>query len=154
VIADDVGLVDAGEGGPASVVPSHTRLRLWRDALVRLGISPSALMPALTGAEAFFLDCGRPATHGRFVLGAVVVLSRRGGGPVEFQRVRGARTVGALYGVVHTRRPAGALARGPDIFRAVTRLAASGLSIWDLRLPEDPASLRLAAADVLTVLEQ
>jgi hypothetical protein len=153
VIADDLCLVDAGADGAVWVLPGHTRLRLWRDALDRLGMTPSGLTRALTGREAFFLDCGPPVPRARFAPGAVVILSPPAGRPVELERVRGARAVGALYRMVHTRRPAGALARGPDIFAAVTRLASSGATVWTLRVRDDPACLGQAAAKLLTGLE-
>lgn len=153
VIADDLCLVDAGEG-PVCVLPGRTCLRLWRDALDRLGVTPSALTRALTGREAFFLDCGHPGTHGRFALGAVVILFRRPGGAIELERIRGARAVDTLYSMVHTRRPGGALGRALDIFAAVTRLAASDPKIWALRLPRDAACISQAAAKVLTVLDE
>jgi hypothetical protein len=153
VIADDLCLVDAGEGGAVSVLPGRTRLRLWRDVLDRLGMTPSVLTPALTARETYFVDCGRSAARGRFALGAVVTLARRQSRPIELERMRGARAINTLYGMVHTRRPAGALGRAHDIFAAVTRLASSGPTIWELRLPGDPARLGEAAAKVLTVLD-
>ena len=153
VIADDLCLVDTEKGGTVWVLPGHARLRLWRDALDRLGVPPSGLARALSGREAFFLDCGRPVPQARFALGAVVILSSPAGKPVELERVRGAGAVGALSSMVHTRRPAGALARGPDIFAAVTRVASSGSPIWKLRVRDDPACLGQAAAKVLTGLE-
>jgi hypothetical protein len=153
VIADDLCLVDTGENGAVCVLPGRTRLRLWRDALERLGMTPSVLTRALTGQGAFFFDCGPPVLRERVVLGAVVALSRQPSGFVELERKRGARAVGTVVDAVHTRRPAGALGRGHDIFAAVTRLVSSGSTIWTLRFPDDPDCLGEAAAKLLTGIE-
>jgi hypothetical protein len=153
VIADDLCLVEAGESGAVCVLPGRTRLRLWRDALDRLGMTPSVLTPALTARDAFFFDCRRVVPRGRFVLGAVVTLFRRASGSIELERIRGARAVGTLVGAVHTRRAAGALGRAHEIFAAMTRLVSSGSTIWTLRFPNDPACLGEATAKVLTLLD-
>jgi hypothetical protein len=72
---------------------------------------------------------------------------------VEIARLRGALAVNTLYGMVHTRRPAGALGRGQDIFAAVGRLASAGAPIWALRIPNDPACLGEAAGHVRMATE-
>jgi serine kinase of HPr protein (carbohydrate metabolism regulator) len=148
VLADDLCLIDARDGEPVSVLPGCPRLRLWADSLERLK-SP-ALTRALTGREAYFFDCDGPVPRERLALGALVVLFRRDNGRVEFERLRGALAVDTLYGMVHTRRPAGALGRGHDIFAAVTRLASAGAPIWALRFPGELFCLGETAAHVLT----
>jgi hypothetical protein len=153
VVADGLCLVDAREGEPVSVLPGCTRLRLWADALERLGIGSTALQRALTGRDAFFLDCGSPVPRARSALGAVVVLSRGESRRVELGRMRGTLAVNLLYFVVHARRAAGALGRGHDIFAAVNRLASAGATIWALGIPSDPSCLGEAAARVLTATE-
>lgn len=153
VIADDMCLVDAREGGGVAVLPGCSRQRLWRDALEYLGAATSDLKRALADKEKYFLDCPAAETQERFAVGALVSLSRRNIGAVELERIRGAQAVDTLYGLVHTRRPAGALGRGRQIFAALTRLASSGPTIWRLTIPEGPAFLREAAVKVLTVLE-
>jgi len=153
VIADDLCLVEARESEAVSVLPGCARLRLWRDSLDRLCIGATALTRALTGQDVFFLDCGGPAPRAKSALGAVVVLFHGESGRVEFKRMRGALAVDTLYGMVHTRRPAGALGRGHDIFIAVKRLTSAGAPIWALRFPSDPSCLGEAAAHVLTATE-
>jgi len=150
VVADGLCLVDAREGEPVSVWPGCTRLRLWADALERLGIGSTALPRALTGRDAFFLDCAGPLPRARSALGTVIVLYRGETRRVELKRMRGTLAVRSLYSRVHTRRPAGALGRGQAIFAAVNRLASSGATIWALKIPSDPSYLREAAANVLT----
>jgi hypothetical protein len=152
-VADGVCLVDVREGEPVSVLPGCTRLRLWADALERLGIASTALPRALTGRDTFFLDCGSPVPRARSALGAVVVLSRGECLRVELERVRGTLAVNSLYFVVHSRRPAAALGRGHAIFAAVNRLSSAGATIWVLRIPSDPSCLAEAAARVLTATE-
>jgi hypothetical protein len=153
VLADDLCLIDAHEGKPVSVLPGCPRLRLWADSLERLCIGATALTRALTGRDTFFVDRGGLVPRERLALGAVVVLFRRESGCVEFERMRGALAVDTLYGVVHTRRPAGALGRGQDIFAAVRRLASAGAPIWALRFLDELSCLGEAAAHVLTATD-
>lgn len=150
VVADDVCVVDPRT---AEVLAGCGRLRLWRDALDRLGIASEALERAARDHEKYVLDCGAAAAQERHRLTAVILLSRQNSGPVTLERLRGARAAGALHGVVHMRRPADALDRGCDIFTALTQLVSAGLTVWRLKIPHGIASLREAASLALGVLE-
>ena len=66
----------------------------------------------------------------------------------------GIAAVGVLRDLVHTRRPASALGRDTEIFAALAKMLASGVTVWRLTLPDDPACLGDAAAKVLHVLEE
>jgi hypothetical protein len=151
-LADDICVVDVGAPG-VTALPGVARLRLWRDTLDTLGIAPDGLSPALSGKEKFFVDrwsgCGAPRP-----LAAVVVLVRRTNIPLAIERLTGIAAVGALRDMVHTRRPASALGRDAAIFAAVTKMPASGVAVWRLHLPDDPACLSAAADQVLRALEQ
>jgi hypothetical protein len=136
-----------------SVLPGGGRLRLWRDALDHVGAAANGLTRALAGKETYFLDCGDHIAGAPRKLAALVLLSRQQGGAVTLERLRGARTAGALYGIVHMRRPARALGRAPQVFAALTRVASAGATVWRLKVPSGPACLREAAAQVLAVLE-
>jgi hypothetical protein len=153
VMADDICPVDARGGAEVSVLPGCGRLRLWRDALDRIGTGTNGLTPALSGKETYFLDCGDRIAGAPRKLAAVVLLSRQQDGAVTLERLRGARAAGALHGIVHMRRPARALGRAPHIFAALTRVASSGATVWRLKVSSGPACLREAAAKVLTALE-
>ncbi len=118
VVADDVCVIEPDK---AHVLAGSGRLRLWRDALVRLGIEPRALERAARDKEKYVLDCGVRCAQARHPLAAIILLSRHQSGAVTIERLRGALAAAALQGVVHMRRPASALARGPDIFAGLTR---------------------------------
>jgi hypothetical protein len=150
VIADDVCVIDPRE---EHVLAGCGRLRLWRDALDRLGIESSALERAARDREKYVLDCGVGSAQERHRLAAIILLSRQESGTVATERLRGARAAGALHEIVHMRRPAAALARGSDIFAGLTRLVAGGVTVWRLKVSHGAASLSEAATLALGVLE-
>jgi hypothetical protein len=153
VMADDVCVVDVGAGAECSVLPGSSHLRLWRDALDHLGIAAEGLPRALSCKEQFLVDRPEGFVREARKLVAVVLLRRQSSGAFTIERLRGIGAISALHRVVHMRRPARALGREPEIFAALTQLAAAGVTVWRLRLPDDPACLEEAAAKVLTVLE-
>ena len=150
VAADDICLVDSRAGGEISLLPGSGRLRLSRDALDGLGIATQGLRQALAGREQYFLDCRR-LPPGPIKLAALLILSRRTGNRAAIERQRGPLLVEALHKVVRMRRPAHALGRSPDIFAALMRLVT--IPVWRLNIPEGPAGLHEAAANVLSVLD-
>jgi hypothetical protein len=151
-LADDICVVDV-DAPRVMALPGVAMLRLWRDTLDALGIAPDGLSPALSGKEKFFVDhwsrCRTPRE-----LAAVFVLFRQPNAPLVIERLFGITAIAALRDVVHTRRPASALGRDAEIFAALTKMLASGLTVWRLYMPDDPACLRDAAAKVLSALEQ
>ncbi len=153
VMADDIGVIDARDGADIKVLPISPRLRLWRDALDHLGIKAEGLRRALSAKEQFLVDRRAGSVRNPRKLAAVMVLLRRSSGALSIERLHGALAVGALRDVVHTRRPARALGRDPAIFAALTRAVAAGVTVWRLRVPDDPARLGEAAAMALTALE-
>lgn len=152
ILADDICVIDV-DAPRVTALPGVACLRLWQDTLDRLGIASDGLSPALSGKEKFFVDrwsgCRTPRD-----LAAVVVLVRRTNNPLAIERLSGIAAVRALRDMVHTRRPASALGRDGEIFAAVTKIMASGVTVWRLHLPDDPACLGDAAAKVLHVLEE
>lgn len=149
VIADDVCVIAPDM---TQVLAGSGRLRLWRDAIERLGVEPRALERAARDKEKYVLDCGARSATARHPLAAIIVLSRHQSGAVTIERLRGARAAGVLYRMVHMRRPASALARGPDIFAGLTRLVAAGVTVWRLRVSRGAPSLHEAATLALGVL--
>jgi hypothetical protein len=150
VVADDVCVIDPHQ---TQVLAGCGRLRLWQDALNRLGVESAALERAARGKEKYVFDCGLRSAEERHRLAAVIVLSRRQSGAVTIERLRGAHAAGALQGIVHMRRPARALARGPDIFAGLTRLVAGGVTVWRLKVSHGIDSLDEAATLALGVVE-
>jgi len=153
VLSDDVCVLDVREGG-VMALPVSPHLRLWSDALDHLGIPAGALPRTLSAKEQFLMVDKAGALREPQKLAAVVVLTRRSGGALSLMRIQGSLAVGALRDMVHTRRPARALGRDPEIFAGLTRLAAADAGIWRLRVPDDPGRLGEAAATALTVLEE
>ena len=150
VLADDICIVDAAKGG--DLLPSTPRLRLWRDALQHLGLSPEGLPRALSRREKFILESDGRNITSRWILNAVVLLSRQLDGAPAIARLRGADAVIGLQSVVHMLPAARALGREPAIFNALTGLLASGLAVWRLVMPDDRSSLSAAAALVAALL--
>jgi hypothetical protein len=153
ILADDVCVVDVGDGADVTVLPGFPRLRLWRDALDRLGIAAKGLQRALSSGEKYFVDPCEGFACEPQKLGAVIVLSRGASVTPTIDRLRGAHIIGALHEIVHTRRPARALGRHTQIFAALTRLAPTRVTVWRLKVPDDPACLNETATKVLTTLE-
>jgi hypothetical protein len=151
VVADDVCVLDPYNGHTA-VLAGCGRLRLWRDALDRLGIEPQTLERAAKDKEKYVLDCSR-RSEARYRLAAVILLSRRNSGAVSIERLRGARATSTLLEIVLMRRPASALTRDPDIFAGLTRLVAGGVAVWRLNVSRSIPSLDEAATLALSVLE-
>lgn len=155
VLADDLCIVDAAHG--PDLLPSTPRLRLWRDALDHLGIGAEGLPRALSRSEKYVLEGAVAGGAGwdaaaRWRLASVVLLARRSGAMPALERLRGARAMAALHGVVHMLAAARALGVEPAIFRALARLAGADLTVWRLVLPDDRAALGAAAAKVAALL--
>jgi hypothetical protein len=152
-MADGVCAIDMADGKPISVLPGIPHLQLWRDALDRLGIAVDGLTRILSTKEKFLLERRGGLVDVPQPLAAVVVILRRISGEIAIERLRGAAAVTALRDNVHLQRPARALGRDPAIFAALTRMVSAGVTVWRLTVPDDPACLDAAAAQVLTVLE-
>ena len=150
VVADDVCVIDPDT---ADVLAGSGRLRLWRDALDRLGIGTGPLERAARDQEKYVFDCGAGSAQERHRLAAVILLSRQHSGAIALERLRGARAAGALHGVVHMRRPAEALDRRSDIFTALTQLVSAGLSVWRLKVSDGVSGLYEAATLARGALE-
>lgn len=153
VMADDICVVDVQAGAGVRMPPITPHLRLWRDALNRLGIAPEGLRRTLSTKEQFLSEGHDASGREPRALAAVVVLTRLSGGALSIKRLHGALAVRALHDVVHTQRPARALGCDREIFAALARLANEGVRVWRLEIPDDPASLGDAARLALSALE-
>jgi hypothetical protein len=154
VIADDVCVVDTRGGTGPRVLPGSARLQLWADALAELGVAPSGLKRAVADKERYLLDCGSPMSCGPYELAAIVQVVRRHAlPPPALERLRGAQAAEAVHDSVHSPRPAAALGRAPAIFAAFLQMAAAGVSVWRLTVPEGLPAVRQAAAKVAALLE-
>jgi hypothetical protein len=151
VMADDICIVDATDG--CEVLPSTPRLRLWRDALLHFGIAVEGLPRALSRSEKYLVEGGEWGETEPQRLAAVVLLSRQASNAVTIERLRGARTITELLGVVLRLPAARALGLEPAVFTGLTKLMAFGVSVWQLAMPDNRACLDEAAAKVLTALD-
>ena len=149
--ADDICIIDAANG--IQVLPSTSRLRLWRDALEHFGIAVDGLPRALARSEKYVVEGGEWGETEPHRLVAVVLLSRQASGALTIERLRGARAIMELLGVVHRLPAARALGLEPAVFTGLTKLAASGVAVWQLVMPDNPACLDEVAAKVLAVLD-
>ena len=150
-MADDICIVDAADG--ADVLPTAPRLRLWRDALQHLGIAVDGLPRALSHSDKYLVDCGKEGETEPRKLGAIVLLSRQACGTVAIERLRGARSVMELQGVVHMPRAARALGLDPAVFTGLTKLATFGVAVWQLVMPKNRTCLDEAVAKILAALD-
>lgn len=92
VLSDDVVPVDA-EG---RAVPGYPRIKLWGDALERLGVDSSSLERVRDKHEKFQLPLRR-SELGPLPVRWVYVLERHSGGDLQLTPVRGAETFGLLH---------------------------------------------------------
>jgi hypothetical protein len=154
ILADDVCAVDIGANPPrATVLPGVAPLRLWRDTIERLGLPLNGLRRALSDKEKFLVDrwsgCREPRR-----LAAVIVLARRMNVALAIERLEGPLVDRMLRGVVHMRRQARALCREEDVSAGLAQMTQAGVTVWRLKVPDDPGCLEQAAAKVKDVLEQ
>ena len=153
VIADDICVIDTHNNAEVLASPGCTRLQLWRDALVELGVATDGLERALPQKERYFLDCGNRIPAQPYALAAVVQVVRNAVPPARLERLRGVQAANALYNCVHSPRPARALGRAQPIFAALPRMVSAGVEFWRLMVPEGMAGVRAAAAQLLAAPE-
>ncbi|WP_416137120.1 hypothetical protein ACM26W_11440 [Halomonas sp. HK25] len=75
MVSDDVGVIKPEEAN-ATLYPGPRRLKLWKDALERLGIDRQGLVRDLTRTEKFHLNRHQGFTHTSEPLRALVMLER------------------------------------------------------------------------------
>jgi hypothetical protein len=151
VMADDICIIEAANG--TEVLPSTPQLRLWRDALEHFGIAVDGLPRALARSEKYLIEGGEWGETEPRRLAAVVLLSRQASDSVTIERLRGARAIMELLGVVHRLPAARALGLEPAVFTGLTKLMAFDVAVWQLVMPDNRAYLDEAAAKVLTALD-
>jgi hypothetical protein len=153
LMADNICVLDFASSIQIRVLPGSRRVALWHDALEHLGIEIAGLPRALLAKKQYLID-----RHDHFEpqagnLATVVVLGRRVGSAVSIDRLRGFEALRALHAVVHSIRPGRKLRGDANIFADLTRLAAAGVTVWRLRLPDDLGRLGEAAALALSACE-
>jgi hypothetical protein len=149
VLADDICIVDTSDG--ATVLPSTSRLRLWREALEHFDIPLVALPRALSRSEKYLIE-GPWVGAEEQRLAAVILLSRGACQEVTIRRLRGWRSFTALQSIVHMLGAARSLGLDTAIFTALGKLLGAGVTVWDLSVPDDLACLDQAAETVLATV--
>lgn len=145
VLADDVVVIDLGS--PAVMVrPSHPGLRLWRDALDRLDVTPEGLTRSRAGLEKYHLPT-RGFASAAVPLHAVYHLER-----VAHPRHSGVRQLAGAEGLataasrVWLRGPSlTRLGRAGFVLPAAGRVAAAPGGSWLINSLHTPAGLARAA---------
>jgi len=148
VLADDICIVDTSDD--VSVLASTPRLRLWRQTLDHLGISPDGLPRALSRSEKYLIE-GYWASAERQQLAAVMLLSRGAYQEVALRRLRGRNSFSSLQGVVHMLGLARLLGLDAAIFTALGKMFSAGVEVWELSIPDDLVCLDHAVGKVSEV---
>lgn len=108
VLSDDVVPVDPG----GNALPGYPRIKLWDDAVTRLGLDSAALDRVTTSVEKFQLPISRPCTE-PLPLRWVYVLERHEGAGLVVSPVGGAET----FSLVHEHTYRNELLAGADVVR-------------------------------------
>lgn len=146
LVADDLLAVSLPEDGRALAHPGMPRMKLWHDALQRLGHSTQGLVPDWWRAEKFHFPCDRPLTGGPMGLARFCVLGddeHASDGVIT--QLKGAAALASV--VTHTYRVEflDSLSRRDRHFTDCARLAAS-TDIVLLSRQRDPQRLHATAA--------
>ncbi|MCZ4500603.1 MAG: HPr serine kinase protein [Marmoricola sp.] len=148
VLSDDVVPVDAD----GLAVPGHPRIKLWDDALARLGVATDGLERINDDHEKFQLPLRRNEIAA-LPLRWVYVLERHAGTELDVVGVHGAATFGLLH--EHTYR--NELVHGPEAvaqhLRQCARLV-SGARVSLVRRPAATMTVEATADAILADIEQ
>jgi hypothetical protein len=143
VLSDDVVPVDS-EG---RAVPGYPRIKLWDDALERLGVATDGLERINDDHEKFQLPLRR-ADLQPLPLRWIYVLERHAGSELTTERVHGAATFGLLH--EHTYR--NELVHGPDAVARHLQQCARLIRSARVTLVQRPAETMTAGATADTIL--
>ncbi len=123
-LADDVTVVRAASAGPPRATPGYPNLRLWADALGRLGLTAENLRLARDGIDKYLLPAGGAPDRLQPVR-AAYALAAREAETLELQRLRPAKAFEILNRNIHRRRLVNAMGGWEANFRALGHFALS-----------------------------
>lgn len=121
VLADDVTVVDAAAPGGPRVLPAFPRLKLWRDAIEKIGIPPDRLERTRPALEKFNVPIAESYCLEPLPLAAVMHLDDRA--PGAPRRLRGAAAVEQLRLDIYRRGLATWLGVATNLLPAMLRVA-------------------------------
>ena len=136
-LADDISVIDWQSSGSPQILPSISRLRLWRDAMDRFAISPDGLERSRPGMEKYHLNAGLAAPTSPVPLAAIYCLGEARP-PIlpGISRLTGANAILRMADNVYRRRPAIHMGLNLVLFQATTSIC-NATPIWSLDRPVD-----------------
>lgn len=143
ILADDVCMVDVAASDGPVVWPTVSRLKLWRDALDRLGVPLDAVERVRQGVEKYSLREIPIFRTEPAPLSAVYHLTKLAGASAEPHAVSGLTAVKLLHRSVYRPQIGRALGRAHDIARALMTIAATVPVFHVSRDPESTNSRTL-----------
>lgn len=124
MLADDLTVVDVDAADGPAVLPSFPRVKLWRDAMERLGFVPDAFDRTRAQLEKYQVPTESEFRKEPLSLSAIYHLSRiRGSGSARFQPLCGMEAVGEHIRAIYRQQAAFHLGRKEAIMRASMALA-------------------------------
>lgn len=144
VLSDDVVPVDAA----GKALPGHPRIKLWQDAVDRLGIDSAGLERVARDVEKFQLPITRPIDE-PLPLRWVYVLERHAGAGLRITRATGMETFALLH--EHTYR--NELLHGEDVLRkhlALCARVAAGARVSRVTRPAETMTAASTADAILS----
>jgi hypothetical protein len=148
-LADDICIVDPSS---STVLMGQRRLRLWRNALDHLGIPVAGLPRAMSRTEKFVLIREAQLIPERQPLAHIVLPVRTRERSVQVHQLHGADATLAVTNVVHMLPVAHELNLGAAVFQALILLQTRGVRVWRAFVPDDLATIKDAASELLAKL--
>jgi hypothetical protein len=100
ILADDVTAIAVDEAGVPLAQPGLPAMRLWKDALQRLGLEDQASRPVRAGLEKYYLPAASHIEQPQPICG-IVRLSTKAEGPVETAGLESAAALSRISHHVH-----------------------------------------------------
>ncbi len=139
LLADDVTAVDTEAPGGPTALPSFPRLKLWRDALARAGLSTDGLEEVRTGQGKYQLSLEHRYCPTPLPLAGLIHLDKDERGPLGLRPVPAREGLGLLSSVLYRPRLLLRLGTQQRQMQQFLRLLGSVGGISAMRRPESPA---------------
>jgi len=151
VMADDVAAISV-EASRVLLVPGYPQLKVWADAVEKLGEDKSALRQVRANLEKYGIPLQEQYCRERTPLGRIYVLESKNNGSLELTEIRGTEKLTALVGNTYRLHFLGSGAGRAPNFEQCAAVAARTV-VMRLRRPTRPFLLEdladLAEQDIL-----
>jgi len=149
LLSDDVAVIDVhADGGPV-LLPTFPRQKLWRDTIDALGVTPGRYLRRTVELEKFDRPVPGPFDGAPVRLDRIYqLLPRWRQDAPRMMPVSGLLAVRMLYENVYRRTASGLLGLSDRIFGDCAALAAAGLDIQALALPDGVDILARSGAEL------